>query len=127
MVFRVLTACGLLLLLTAACGKGAVPQAQMGKTEAEIRAAEVQLEDLKTAGPSDGTPTVELHLKLARDQLKEAQGLIKDKDMEEAERVLQRAETDASYALVTAREWEAKAKAEAAMAEVKKLQEQGGK
>ncbi|MBN2191771.1 MAG: DUF4398 domain-containing protein [Polyangiaceae bacterium] len=113
----------LLLPLLVACGGAPPPNDQMAKTEAEIRAAQVKLDELRQAGPSDGTPKVELHLKLASDQVAEAKKLIADKDMDRAELVLLRAEKDAQYALNLAQEWEARARAEAKVQEVNELRE----
>lgn len=123
---RVLTFGPVVLALAVGCGKAAVPNDQMAKTEAEIRAAEVKYEELKQAGPSDGAPTAELHLKLARDGLTKAKDLIADKENEEALSVLRRAEVDAHYALALAQEWEAKARAEEALAKVQELKEKAG-
>ena len=116
----------MLALLVVGCGKAAVPHDQMAKAEAEIRAAQVKYDELKQAGPSDGAPAAELHLKLAQDQLDKAKALIEDKDNEEATDLLVRAEADADYALALAQEWEAKARAAAAQKQLQELKEKAG-
>ncbi len=110
-------------LLAMGCGKAAVPHDQMAKTEAEIRAAQVKYDELKQAGPSDGAPAAELHLKLAQDQVDKAKALIADKETEEAQALLERAEADAHYALALAQEYEAKARAAEALEKLKELKE----
>jgi hypothetical protein len=112
-----------LALLAMGCGKAAVPNDQLGKTEAEIRAAQVKYDELKAAGPSEGAPAAELHLQLATKGVKDAKALMERKDNEEAMLVLQRAEADAKYALALAQEYEAKARAEEALEKLKELKE----
>ena len=113
-------------LLAMGCGKAAVPNDQMGKTEAEIRAAQVKYDELKAAGPSEGAPAAELHLQLAQKGVTDAKALIERKDNEEAMLVLQRAEADADYALALAQEWEAKVRAAEALEKVQELKEKAG-
>jgi hypothetical protein len=113
-----------LALLAVGCGKAAVPHDQMAKTEAEIRAAQVKYDELKQAGPSEGAPAAELHLKLANDQLNKAKALIEDKKTEEASALLKRAEVDADYALALAQEWEAKTRVAEAKDKLEELKEQ---
>jgi hypothetical protein len=117
---------GAALALLAGCGKAAVPQDQLSKTEAEIRAAQVKYDELKQAGPSEGAPAAELHLKLAQDQLAKAKALIEDKETEEAAALLKRAEVDAAYALALAKEWEAKARVQGTIEELEELKEKAG-
>jgi hypothetical protein len=114
---------GAVLALLVGCGKAAVPQDQLSKTEAEIRAAQVKYDELKQAGPSEGAPAAELHLKLAQDQLAKAKALIEDKETEEAAALLKRAEVDAAYALALAKEWEAKARVQRTIEELEELKE----
>jgi len=103
------------------------PSDQMAKTEAEIKAAQVKYEELREAGPSDGTPKVEYHLKLANDQLAAARKLMKEKEMDRARLVLLRAEKDAQLALALAQEWEARARAQAKVQEVQEIRAKIGK
>src|SRR5205814_3324350 len=58
---------------------------------------------------SDLNPQAALHLKMARDQLAEAQGLIDSGKNDEARLVLERANADAEVALMITREAEASA------------------
>jgi hypothetical protein len=109
--------------LLIACGGAPPPNDQMAKTEAEVRAAQVKLDELRQAGPSEGTPKVELHLKLATDQVATAKKLVSEKEMDRAELVLLRAEKDAQYALALAEEWQGRALAAAKVQEVKDLRE----
>jgi hypothetical protein len=108
------------------CGGAQLPSDQIAKTEAEIKAAQVKLSELHEAGPSEGEPKVELHLKLATDQVAMAQKLIKEKEMDRAKLVLMRAEKDAELALALAMEWEARERAEAQVQEVKSIRERIG-
>ncbi len=117
----------LVLALLVSCGGAPPPSDQMAKTEAEIKAAQVKLEELRQAGPGDGTPKVEYHLKLANDQLAAGKKLMADKEMDRARLVLLRAEKDAQLALALAQEWEARARAQAKVQEVQEIREKIGK
>jgi hypothetical protein len=105
-------------LFMGACGGAQVPQAQLTSAESAIRAAEV-------SGAED-VPKGKLHLKYARDQVTEAQALIAEKENEAADRVLQRAEADAKYALALAQHDEARAEAQEMLNQIDELMD-GGK
>jgi len=66
-------------------------------------------------------PRAALHLKMARDQVVQAQGLANKGDGREASLVLDRARVDAELALMVAREAQAKREAEQARSEVQSL------
>lgn len=109
-----------LALVATACGGAAVPQDKLTAAEAAVRAAEV--------GGAPDNPKAALHLKYARDQIAEAKKLIEEDENERAAALLERAGVDAELALSLARVENARAEAQAALDEVKQLQErQGGK
>ncbi len=101
-------------LLLVACGGSALPPAKVADTQSSISAA--------AAVGADQNPQAALHLKMARDQLKQAQGLIDDGKDEEASLVLRRADADAEVALMITREAQASANVKKARAEVDALQ-----
>jgi hypothetical protein len=117
----------MLALLATACGSAPIPHDQMASAEAEIRAAQVVVEDLRSQGPNDDLPKAELHLKMARDQVTTAKRLISEKENAEAARTLERAEIDASYALALAKQAQAETEAMRVVEEVQKLKQQLGK
>lgn len=104
------------VLLLGACGGAAVPQEQLTAAEAAARAAEV--------GGAPDNPKAALHLKYARDQIRDAKKLIERDDNERAAALLARAEVDAELALALSRVEAARAEAAAALQEVKELQSQ---
>jgi Domain of unknown function (DUF4398) len=106
------TALGLVLL--AACGGSALPPAKVAETQSSISAA--------TAVGADQNPQAALHLKMARDQLKQAQGLVEDGKDDEARLVLMRADADAEVAIIITREAQASANVQKARADVDGLQ-----
>ena len=99
--------------LAAGCGASAPPTLQLTESKSAIRGAE-------EAGASD-TPKAALHLKMARDHLKNAEQLIGDEDYDDASLVLKRAQADAELAISLAKEAKARSDAEDAMARVQKL------
>lgn len=111
-----------LVLLAPACGGAPVPSDRVAVAEAEIRAAQVLVDDLKAEQELEDVPKVELHLKKARDQVGEAKALIEDKENERADLVLQRAEIDAKLAQELAKEAASKAEVRDAKERLSELQ-----
>jgi hypothetical protein len=101
------------VLGAAACGASAPPTHQLSRSQSEIRGAE-------EAG-AEGTPRAALHLKMARDHVKNAEQLIVEQEYDDAALVLKRAEADAQVAIALAREARARAEAEDAMRKVQEL------
>ena len=104
----------LLTTLVVACGGSSLPPAKAADTQSSISAA--------AAVGADQNPQAALHLKMARDQLKQAQGLIEDGKDEEARLVLDRATADAEVALMITREAQAAANLKKARGDVEALQ-----
>jgi hypothetical protein len=104
-------------LLVVACGGSSLPPAKVADTQSSISAA--------AAVGADQHPQAALHLKMARDQLSQAQGLINDGKNREAKLVLDRANADAEVALMITREAQADANLRKARAEVQDLQPTG--
>jgi len=103
----------LVTVSVAACGGSSLPPAKAADTQASISAA--------AAVGADQNPQAALHLKMARDQLKQAQDLInRDKD-DQARLVLERANADAEVALIITREAEASANLKKTQADVAAL------
>ena len=67
-------------VLLVACGGAAIPQDSLTAAQADVKGAEV--------GGAADNPKAALHLKLAKDQIEEAQKQIKDGDNESAARTL---------------------------------------
>jgi len=103
-----------LLVTVVACGGSTLPPAKVADTQSSISAA--------TAVGADQNPQGALHLKMARDQLKQAQTLIDDDKGDEARLVLERANADAEVALMITREAQASANVKKAQADVAALQ-----
>jgi hypothetical protein len=97
----------------AACGGSSPPTHQLTESNSAIRAAE-------EVG-AENTPKAALHLKMARDHLRNAEALIVEEEYEDAALVLKRAEADADLALALARESQARNEAEQAMRKVQEL------
>lgn len=104
----------LLTLLVVACGGSSLPPAKAADTQSSISAA--------AAVGADQNPQAALHLKMARDQLKQAQGLMEDGKDDEARLVLERATADAEVALMITREAQAAANLKKARGDVEALQ-----
>ena len=106
------------LLLAVGCGGGSsLPPARVTETQSTISAAE--------AVGANNNPRAALHLKLARDQMKGAEALLRDGDDQEARLMLDRARVDAELALVLTRSAEQRAEAMRAMQQVRNLEETG--
>jgi len=118
--------CSLALLILMGCGGAPIPHDKMSSAEAEIRAAQVVVEDLRAQGPNELAPKAQLHLKMAKDQVESAKKLIADGETEEAERVLGRAQVDASYALALAKEAAARGEANGVLNQVEELKKKAG-
>lgn len=104
----------LVTLFVAGCTGSQLPPARVADTQSSISAA--------TAVGAEQHPTAALHLKMARDQLKEAQGLVDRGKDDEAKLVLERATADAELALIITREAEARANVNKARSDVDALQ-----
>src|SRR5262249_10531402 len=83
------------------CAAPPVPAEKLASAEAGIRAA--------AEVGAEGVPQAALHLKLARDQVEQAKGLVQRGDRDRATVVLDRAEADAALSLTLARESAARA------------------
>lgn len=103
-----------LAALVVACGGSSLPPAKAADTQSSISAA--------SAVGAEQNPQAALHLKMARDQLKQAQGLANDGKEDEARLVLERATVDAEVALIITREAQASANVKKAQGEVAGLQ-----
>lgn len=106
----------LLTLSVVACGGSSLPPAKAADTQASISAA--------AAVGADQNPQAALHLKMARDQLRQAQELIANDHGNQAKLVLDRASADAELALMITREAEASANVKKTQADVAGLQNQ---
>lgn len=100
--------------LIAGCGGSALPPAKVTDAQASITAA--------AAVGAESNPQAALHLKMARDQLRQAQGLLADGKDREARLVLERAQADADVAMMLTREAQAAANVRKAQAEIEALQ-----
>jgi len=103
-----------LTTLLIGCGGSSLPPAKVADTQSSISAA--------AAIGADQNPQAALHLKMARDQLQEAQGLIDAGKNDEARLVLERADADAEVALILTREAQASAGVKKAQTDVDALQ-----
>ncbi len=103
-----------LATLVVGCGGSSLPPAKAADTQSSISAA--------AAVGAEQNPQAALHLKMARDQLSQAQRLIEEGKDDEARLVLERATADADVALIITREAQASANAKKAQAEVQALQ-----
>lgn len=104
----------LALFALVGCGSTALPPAKVTETQSAISAAE--------AVGAESHPQGALHLKLARDQMQQAQALLRDDQEEEARLVLERARVDAELALVLTREVKARSDAEQAHQQIRELE-----
>lgn len=103
-----------LCALVVGCGGSALPPAKVADTQASITAA--------AAVGAESNPQAALHLKMARDQLRQAQGLLADGKDDEARLVLERSQADADVAMMITREAQAAANVRKAQADVEALQ-----
>jgi hypothetical protein len=104
----------LFTVLVVACGGSSLPPAKVADTQSSISAA--------AAVGADQNPQAALHLKMARDQLKQARLLLDDGKDDEARLVLERADADAEVALMLTREAQASANVRKARADVEALE-----
>jgi hypothetical protein len=102
-----------LALTVAGCGSAPVPAENVTQAKSSISAAE--------AVGAQSVPKSALHLKMAKDQVAQAEAMIQDGETEEAKLVLLRAQADAELALALAREASIRAEAQAAMKKVQDL------
>lgn len=100
--------------LLVGCGGSPLPPAKVADAQAAITAA--------AAVGAESNPQAALHLKMARDQLRQAQGLLADGKDREARLVLERAQADADVAMMLTREAQAAANVRKAQAEIEALQ-----
>ena len=98
------------------CGGGAMPSAQMTESKAAIRAADEL--------GAERYPDAALHLRMARDQVEEAERFIADREFQAARRSLERAEADAELAIELARAEMTKQQARDAYQRVQRLQQE---
>jgi len=103
-----------LITLLIGCGGSSLPPARVAETQSSISAAE--------AVGADQNPQAALHLKMARDQLKQAQSLLNDGNDDEARLVSERASADAEVSLMITREAQASANVKKAQSDVESLQ-----
>jgi len=87
------------------CASATLPTDQVASAEASVRAA-------KELGASS-VPRAELHLRLAQDELKQAQKSAEGGDGERGKMLLERARVDAELAIALARQSEAERNLEA--------------
>lgn len=104
----------LLVVLSTACASQQLPQQQLVDTNAALDSAQ-ELDEGET-------PSVELHIKFARDQITLAKQFMKNGDDEKAARMLDRAQADAELALAQARTQQSREQATQAWNEVAELQ-----
>jgi hypothetical protein len=96
-----------------ACGGSSLPPAKVVDAQSAITAA--------AAVGAENNPQAALHLKMARDQVKQADKLIAAGEDAEARLVLEKAQADAEVALIITREADAAAKVMKANADVQNL------
>jgi hypothetical protein len=107
---------GLVPILTLlGCAAAPVPAEKLASAEAGIRAA--------AEVGAEGVPQAALHLKLARDEVAQAKGLVQSGDRDRATMILARAEADAELSLALARESAARAEATAVLAQAQALRQ----
>ena len=98
------------VLAFAACATMApVPNERLAASQASLRGAQ-------EAG-AESDPQARLHLKIAADELEQAQQAVASKHNEEAARLLDRSKADAELAIGLARKARAQAEAQAAAAQ----------
>jgi hypothetical protein len=107
---------GFVAAFTAACGGGGVPAQQLASAKSAARTAE-------EVGAKQ-QPQSALHLKLAQDQIAEAERLIEDGEDDRAKLVLEQARADAELSLALTRELKERRAAEQALMKVESLKSQ---
>lgn len=110
---QVAAVAALLCAALTGCGGLPPPNDQVAASQAAIRAA------IEVGGTQE--PQAALHLKLAREQMDRAKGLMDEGDNEAALRILQRAEADAELARALAKKSATQASAEEAKIKMVKL------
>jgi anthranilate phosphoribosyltransferase len=106
-----------LLAIAAGCGGSKPPTYQLSQAQASIRAAE-------EVG-AEQTPQAALHLKMAKDNQRDAESMISGQDhYDEANHALKRAQADAELAILLAKEAKARAEADEAKDKIKKLKQE---
>ena len=103
----------LIVVAAVGCGSAAIPTAKMTDAKSEIKAAD--------AVGAENVPQAALHLKLARDEVKRAEALLKQGDEEEADLMLDRARIDAELAMTLSRGADERARATEATRQVEAL------
>lgn len=106
-------AAGLLALGSVACGGSAVPESQMMAARTSVSAAE--------AVGASNEPKAALHLKLAKDEIAAAEGLIQEGENDRARDALTRARLDADLSLSLTREAETRRLAQEAIDKIDAL------
>ena len=101
------------LVALTCCAGTPMPAERLASAESAARGA--------TEVGAEGTPQAALHLKMARDQIAQARGMIKQGDNDRADMVLARAEADAELSLALAKETTARAEANAVIQEAQDL------
>jgi hypothetical protein len=96
-----------------ACASSPVPADRLAQSQAAVRSAQ-------EVG-ADKIPPAALHLRIANEELELARRLMRDGDNQRAEYILLRAQADAEAALALAREDQARADAQKALAQVQQL------
>lgn len=114
--FMNLLMAGSVAALCAACGGGAVPAQELASAKSAARTAE-------ELGAKQ-QPQSALHLKLAQDQIAEAERLVQDGENQKARMMLEQARADAELALALTRELRERRAAEQALMKVEELKSQ---
>lgn len=102
-----------LLATAAACGGAPPPTEKLTASEAAVRGA-------REVG-AEGVPKASLHLKLAEEAVTKAKALLADDANEEADLLLQRAQSDAELALALAKDHKARTDAQQVMSQLAAL------
>ncbi len=99
-----------LAVALSACGSAPMPTARVASSEAAVRSAH-------EVG-ADALPDAALHVRMAEDQLRTANRLIKDGENEKADLLLARSQADAELAIGLTRASKAKQAADAAQSKL---------
>jgi hypothetical protein len=97
----------------AACGSSQIPTTRVASTAAAVRSAH-------EVG-SDAIPEAALHTRMAEDEMRAAQRLIREDKPEQADLLLARSQSDAELAIGLTRAAKAKAQADAATAKLQSI------
>lgn len=98
------------------CAGAPPPTHQLSESKAAVRAAE-------EVGATKA-PQAALHLKMARDQIAQAEALIRDEEHEDARYLLKRAEADAELAIALAKAQAERDAAEETKHKIQRLEQQ---